>query len=209
MTTDDTRPSDCGAAHPEHPGTHCRQPYGHRGPHMTARRDVEWDNAYLSAPGTPTFNLTRQDFDWLADYFSGYHGVPGLRARHAALVKAERECSGYYIGHDCGCTCHRAALDDTRPLTLETVERDLGRRNGSNRLMAEYVMGILDAERARHAALVAAAREMLAFIEASDDGHSYCDTQVGGGWVPEPVTCTCGHDELVGRWRAALDGEPR
>ena len=33
------------------------------------------------------------------------------RARHAALVKAERECSGYYIGHDCGCTCHRAALD--------------------------------------------------------------------------------------------------
>lgn len=46
-------PPACGAVHPEHPGTHCRQSGGHRGPHMTARRDVEWDNAYLSKPGTP------------------------------------------------------------------------------------------------------------------------------------------------------------
>jgi hypothetical protein len=44
---------DCGAIHPDHPGTHCRQPDGHSGPHMTARRDVEWDNAYLSKPPAP------------------------------------------------------------------------------------------------------------------------------------------------------------
>ena len=42
--------SDCGAIHPEHPDSHCRQPDGHSGPHMTARRGVEWDNAYLSKP---------------------------------------------------------------------------------------------------------------------------------------------------------------
>ena len=41
---------DCGAYHPDHPGTRCRQPEGHSGEHATARRDVTWDNAYLSAP---------------------------------------------------------------------------------------------------------------------------------------------------------------
>ena len=41
---------DCGAHHPDHPGTRCRQPEGHSGEHATARRDVTWDNAYLSAP---------------------------------------------------------------------------------------------------------------------------------------------------------------
>lgn len=43
---------DCGARHPDHPGTRCRQPDGHRGEHMTARRDVTWDNAWLSTPTT-------------------------------------------------------------------------------------------------------------------------------------------------------------
>jgi len=42
--------SDCGAIHPEHPGTHCRRKPGHGGEHATARYDVTWDNAYLSAP---------------------------------------------------------------------------------------------------------------------------------------------------------------
>lgn len=44
-------PSICGAQHPEHPGTHCRRRPVHSGEHATARYDVTWDNAYLSAPG--------------------------------------------------------------------------------------------------------------------------------------------------------------
>ena len=39
----------CGAQHPEHPGTTCRRDPGHSGEHATARRDVRWDNMYLSA----------------------------------------------------------------------------------------------------------------------------------------------------------------
>jgi hypothetical protein len=40
----------CGAYHPDHPSTRCRRDEGHSGEHATARRDVTWDNAYLSAP---------------------------------------------------------------------------------------------------------------------------------------------------------------
>ena len=51
---------DCGAYHPDHPGTRCRQPEGHSGEHATARLDVTWDNAYLSAPEA-TAPDTRED----------------------------------------------------------------------------------------------------------------------------------------------------
>lgn len=44
-------PTDnCGAPYPERPGTTCRRNPGHSGEHATARRDVQWDNSYLSAP---------------------------------------------------------------------------------------------------------------------------------------------------------------
>lgn len=51
-----TEDATCGATHPEHPGTHCRREVGHSGEHATARRDVSWDNAYLSA--TPPLRRT-------------------------------------------------------------------------------------------------------------------------------------------------------
>lgn len=71
-------------------------------------RDLDWmirdgfDVRPAPAEGLPlhlrgvtpkrSFNLTNQeDFDWLADYFSGYHGVPGLRA--AAAPAEDDACS--------------------------------------------------------------------------------------------------------------------
>ena len=41
-TAKETPPADCGATHPEHPGTHCRRKSGHGGDHATARYDVQW-----------------------------------------------------------------------------------------------------------------------------------------------------------------------
>lgn len=55
---------------------------------------------------TPTrdFNLTDpDDFEWLAGYFSGFHGVPGLRAeraRHAALVEAAQGVAALWDDDD-------------------------------------------------------------------------------------------------------------
>jgi hypothetical protein len=93
----------CGAIHPEHPSTHCRRLDGHNGPHMTARHDVAWDNAYLSAPGRDVLDLpptiaeayeqgmlaerARHETELRAAFLRGEEFA---NARHAALVAAAR-----------------------------------------------------------------------------------------------------------------------
>jgi hypothetical protein len=70
------RPEVCGAIHPEHPVTRCRQPDGHRGEHATARRDVTWDNAYLSTP-VPAGDRAGLDVEQLAEAMAGsWEGGP-------------------------------------------------------------------------------------------------------------------------------------
>jgi len=52
-----------------------------------------------------------------------------------------------------------------------------------------------------------ALQEALDWIDKYEDalGHSYCNLNVGGGWAPQPVECTCGFSDKMAGWRATLD----
>ena len=69
------------------PGEPCSDPVTHH--HVTSVEELPFHLRNI----TPYryFNLTIQaDFDWLAAYFSGYHGVPGLRAAAAPAEELRR-----------------------------------------------------------------------------------------------------------------------
>jgi hypothetical protein len=66
--------------------------------------------------------------------------------------------------------------------------------------MAEYVIHLIDAERARHAALVEAARRMLDAEYVRDAGIPLNQAEERAAWAE--------YHEAFAALRAALDGEP-
>ena len=99
---------------------------------------------------------------------------------------------------------------------MARVRRETSTRaDGSRKSVREYLSDTKPAAQAaaaRHSTgssataegLRGALAETIDWITVNEDalGHGYCDLNVGGGWASDE--CTCGFDDKMARWRAAL-----